>query len=142
MRLDKSRLTEVKQKVTAPIIVPIEINSEAFDVVVGTRLDDTMRAKIGKGIQLFSEASISTYGEEVLSTLLIFMVTTDIAWSFELEEDMETLTLLLSSGAAKTILEAVPETLIHETVAYMGILQKAAEELLEEQKLQNKSRKK
>ena len=137
MRLDKSKLAEVKEKITAPVMVPVEINGSKFEVIVETKFSDTVRGKLGKTIELFTEENLKTYGTELVTTLLMLMSTTDIEWSFDLEEDMDTLTLLLNSGAAKLLLETIPVTLINEAIAYMQLIQETAEGILKEQKLEN-----
>lgn len=137
MRLDKSKLAEVKEKITAPVMVPVEINGSKFEVIVETKFSDTVRGKFGKTIELFTEENLKTYGTELVTTLLMLMSTTDIEWSFDLEEDMDTLTLLLNSGAAKLLLETIPVTLINEAIAYMQLIQETAEGILKEQKLEN-----
>lgn len=86
---------------------------------------------------MFTEENLKTYGTELVTTLLMLMSTTDIEWSFDLEEDMDTLTLLLNSGAAKLLLETIPVTLINEAIAYMQLIQETAEGILKEQKLEN-----
>ena len=137
MRLDRSKIDSLKTEITKPAMVPVEINGHSFEVQVETQFTDVVRMKVGKVIEMFNVENVKKYGEGMVATLLLISSVTDIEWEHDLKKDIDTVTLLLNSGAATQILDKVPEEMIVDIIQYMKMIQEAAEEILIEEKRRN-----